>query len=166
MSIAKELIREQFRLTKMHAVYVVGGTETIARRIGDNQGCIAIRVGITKAIDDQITPQLDSANPVCGVELLFRFWCPDRPAAEYVRALVMNRLIYHTVPLRKSWRGLEPETDIDLLRQELLWAIRDDDQGVEVMDDDELLTELEHKIRTNTVAERTRQRLRESGSIG
>lgn len=102
--------RRIFRREKFHALYVAGHTEAIYRYPGDNMGSIAVKIGMTGALQDTISDVMDGASPYCVSRVFFRLWFQNRATAKQISDYLRARhLGFSDITLRKSWLHMVPD---------------------------------------------------------
>jgi hypothetical protein len=122
LTLAAIIKQERFSNTKKkahtdleaHAVYIAGTAGAVPRRFGDNLGAWPVRTGKTRHWIDNITPPMESVQPLWWMGVLFRLWTPsDAHAANLLMAMGEHMRTRAPDDLRGAWRSLEqPEGGI------------------------------------------------------
>ena len=67
-----EAVLREFRMEDFAGLYVAGAYEPVARSLKEEGW--PIRIGVTKSLEDTLTPAMDGGSPYWRQGLLFRVW--------------------------------------------------------------------------------------------
>lgn len=95
----------EFRSEEFVGLYVAGARGPVAKSLKE-QGW-PIRLGLTKAIEDTISPMMDTASPYWAQGVLFRVWVKGKMAAQILEKDTRNFLMGKEV--RKGFYCMGPD---------------------------------------------------------
>lgn len=120
-----EYLKAELRKSQHCAVWAAGPVEVVSKRLGDNQGCRPIKLGIMSSWNDAVSPGLNSATYAAKAEVLFRVWCGTSGKAKMLLNLIEGEMDTMAVPMRQRWRDLGPELNLARLEKSIRALAKD-----------------------------------------
>lgn len=148
-----ELVKREMRRQDLWAIHISGANKIVPRSFEDNMGVRPVRVGKTRALEDNISAALDSHSPLFSARVWYRFWTTGKDGADILHGYIETEIMSRSEPLRKGWYGLREDTDPVDLYTTLYMGARETVKFV--LDDNEIVGWLHKKVRDGMRQERT-----------
>lgn len=133
------------------AVCMIGYSERVPRRIGDNYGAWPVRIA-TSNNPTKVAIRPDLESPIWEIRVLEMVWCPSDAHAKRLKTKLDTLLLGSTTDnrgLRHGWRDLpaEPEIVWPVLLGEALSDIRRREREFNIYTDEQRLERVSARMR-------------------
>lgn len=140
-----DAVRRVFRKHEYCALYVAGSFHAVSRFVGDNRGGWPVKLGVTRALEDTISANIDGASAYWKQGVLFRVWVKSFAKARQLERLVMDQISTSAEDLRKSFWDFGPDFQREFFEMEIHTIAQVN--NIETWDDDSLMLALAREVK-------------------